>query len=191
MTAGISSADQILFTGTITQSVFDGTGAASNNPSLNLIQTGQTYTVTLDFADSIDVPGAFTIATTSFAVPSAPAIESGFSTGTLTVTADGANYDVSLLACLTSGSNCAVGNQLNANFRILAASLTSVNAPATGLDPPHPLDLLEDDGVTDLQGTIANYSYIGGSSIPEPGSVLLVSSVVAVILFQLERKKNV
>ena len=191
MTAGISSADQILFTGTIAQSVLDGTGPASNNPSLNLIQTGQTYTVILDFAGSISGPGAFNITTTSFAVPSAPAIESGFGAGTLTVTANGANYELSLLACLTSGSNCAVGNQLTANFRILAASLTSMNAPATGLDPPHPLDLLEDDGVTDLQGTIANHSYLGVAGVPEPGSVLLVSSALAAILIQMKRKKNV
>lgn len=173
-------ADTIAFGGNITQSTQDGTGPAVNNPLLNTIQDLQAYTVTLSFGGSITGPGTYTGSSLMFSVPAAPATESSFGSISLTVSANGAFDDLSLLGCLTTGGGCFVGNQLTANFRISAALLNSQNIPAIGLDQPHPLDLLEDDGTTDIQGSITTYSYTGpASTVPEPSSIPLFVTVLA------------
>ena len=75
------------------------------------------------------------------------------------------------------------GNQLDASFRIPSASLNSLNVAAPGLDPPHPLDLLEDDGITDIHGSITSYSYTGSASVvPGPASLAMLSGGLAVLL---------
>src|SRR5215510_557101 len=150
--ANVAFADIISFGGAITQSTPDGTGPAVNNPSLNNILDLQTYLVTLMFTGSITAPGTYNLTggSLTFSVPSAPASEASFGSLSLTITANGGFDDFSFLGCLTTGSGCLVGNQLDANFRILATGLNSQNVTATGLDPPHPLDLLEDDGTTDI-----------------------------------------
>ena len=75
------------------------------------------------------------------------------------------------------------GNQLDASFPIPSASLNSLNVAATGLDPPHPLDLLEDDGMTDIHGSITSYSYTGSASVvPEPASLAMLGGGLAVRL---------
>jgi hypothetical protein len=155
-------AGTIVLTGQITQSVQDGTGPAVNNPSLNNIVDLEAYTLTLVFPLS---PGTYNLtgSTARFSVPAAPASEMSFGAISLTISANGPFDDFSLLACLTTGSGCAFGNQLNANFEILASMISSQNVMTTGLDQPHPLDLLEDDGITDIQGSITSYS-----SVPEP-----------------------
>ena len=179
LTVGPHEADAatITFSGIITQSTQDGTGPAVNNPSLNNIQDLQAYTVTLAFAGSITAPGMYNLTGSSltFSVPAAPAMESSFGSISLTITANGGFDDLSLLGCLTTGSGCLVGNQLSGNFRIPAALLNSQNVAAIGLDPPHPLDLLEDDGTTDIHGSITSYSYTGSASaVPEPTSAILL-----------------
>src|SRR4029077_112787 len=128
-----------------TQSTQDGTGPATNNTSLNDIQDFQTYTVTLVFLGSIAGPGTYNLTGSAlmFSVPSAPATETGFSSTSLTVTPNAGFDEISLLGCLSSGSGCIFGNQLDANFRIPIAMLNSQNVSAVGLDQPHPLDLLE------------------------------------------------
>src|SRR5204862_994032 len=117
----------ITFGGVITQSTQDGTGPAANNPSLNNIQDLQAYIVTLVFAGSITAPGTYNLtgASLTFGDPIAAATESSFGSISLTVSADGIFDDLSLLGCLTPGSGCPFGNQLDANFKILAANLNS------------------------------------------------------------------
>jgi len=163
-------ADEVSVSGTITQSTADGTGPAVNNPSLNNIADGDTYTVTLDFAGSITTTGTYDLTGASlvFSDPAAPATESSFDAIGLTVAADGASDDISLLGCLTTGDGCLEGNFLAMNFAIPAGDLNSPDAPASPIPALTPLDLEEDDGVTDIQGGVANYSYT-----PEPSSLTL------------------
>jgi hypothetical protein len=188
-------AETITFSGLITQSTQDGTGPAMNNPSLNDIQDLQAYSVTISFLNPITAPGMYDLSGSSmmFSVPAAPAAEISFGSIILAVSADGAFDDISLLACLTTGSDCAVGNQLTANFQILATALNLQNVTATGLDQPHPLDLLEDDGVTDIHGTISSYSYTSTSPVPEPSTLLLFTLGAAGLVFGrcTQRRKQI
>jgi hypothetical protein len=190
---GYASADTLTFGGTITQSTQDGTGPAVNNPGLNNVLDGDAYTASLDFTGSVHGPGTIDLTGSSltFSDLSVSAIETSFASISLSVSPDAGFFDLSLLGCLNTGSSCAAGNQLNANFQIPMIDLNS-EAPvaATGLDQPHPLDLLEDDGGTDIQGTIAVYSYRGSASaVPEP-SFLFVLCVTAVVLLWLQRQRN-
>ena len=101
----------------------------------------------------------------------------------LSITLNAGFDEFSLLGCLTTGMSCAAGNQLDANFKILATMLNSQNVAAIGLDQPHPLNLLEDDSTTDIQGTIASYSYSGPTSaVPEPSSAVLLGCALAALL---------
>jgi hypothetical protein len=171
----LSYAGTISWSGSVTESTEDGTGPAVNNPSLNGIFDFQAYSVTLSFTGSIATPGTYnnlTGATLTFTDASASATEAGFASVFLTIAANGGFDDFSVLGCLTAGSGCAFGNQLDSTFRIPAAGLnSSQNVTATGLDQPHPLDLLEDDGTTEIQGIITVYSYTGSSPAPEPSSL--------------------
>jgi len=171
----------LTFSGSITQSVPDGTGPAQNNTSLNNIADTEAYSVALLFAGDITTTGTYTLLSGLFQVPSAPAAESDFASLQLTITANGANDEFSLLGCLNSGSGCALGNELTANFSIPAALIGGSSVAATGLDQPHPLDLLEDDGGTDIHGTITQYSYQGTSATPEPASATLFAAAAAVL----------
>ena len=173
--ANVAEADTITFGGLISQSTPDGTGPALNNPTLNNIKDLQPFSVALTFPGSITAPGTYSGSTLAFSVPLAPASETSFSSISLTITANGSNDVFSLLGCLSSGSGCGAGNQLDANFEIPAAMLNSQNVAAVGLDQPHPLDLLEDDSTTDIQGSITSYSQ---TSTPEPSSVALVGCVL-------------
>ena len=180
--ANLAFAGIISFSGAIIQSTQDGTGPAVNNPGLNNIQDLQSYLVTLTFTGSITAPGAYNLTggNLTFSVPTAPASEASFGSLSLTITANGGFDEFSFLGCLTTGSGCLFGNQLDANFRILATGLNAQNVAATGLDQPHPLDLLEDDGITDIHGTITSYSYTGGvSAVPEPSFTVLLSCLLA------------
>lgn len=175
---GNAAADQITFSGVISQSTQNGTGPAVNNPSLNLILTGDAYSVTINFPGVITAPSPVPLDLTgsmvTFVDTTVSVTESSFGLISLSVLANGANIDFSLLACLTTGSDCGVGNFLSANWRIPTADLNStVPVIAVGLDQLHPLDLLEDDGITDIQGTIDSYSYQFANPIPEPSSLVL------------------
>ena len=195
--AAPATADTITINGQITQSTSDQTGPAVNNPSLNDIQDSQPYTLLLTFLGSITNPGLYSTtggtlpgASLVFSVPAAPSTENSFGPISLSITANGSFDDVSLLGCLTTGSDCFAGNQLTANFRIPATDLNSLNVPATELDQPHPLDLLEDDSTTDIQGSITTYSYARVTAVPEPapaGPLALVLASLAAVAMKSSR----
>jgi hypothetical protein len=188
--ARAARADTITLRGTVTQSSQDGTGPAINNPSLNNIADLQAYSVSLDFTGVVTSPGVYNLTGSSltFNVPTAPAIEASFGLISLTITQNAGFAEFSLLGCLLSGTGCFVGNQLDANFKIPIALLNAQNVAAIGLDPPHPLDLLEDDGVMDVHGTIATYSYVSASSaVPEPSSWMLLGSGVIFLAALIRR----
>lgn len=176
----------------------DGTGPAANNPPLNNIADGDAYTVTLDSPSSISGPGAFNPvsgATLTFADGTAGAAENSFVSVYLTVSEDSnpALYDISLLGCLATGSRCAAGNYLSATFSVAAANFTSLGVPAgliPGLFPS--LDLLEDDGVTDIQGSVTSFSNSSPSRVtPEPSSASLIASFAALLtLHSIQTKRG-
>jgi hypothetical protein len=57
-----------------------------------------------------------------------------------------------------------------------------MNVSATGLDQPHPLDLLENDGATDIHGSITSYSNTGSvNAVPEPSPDVLLACVLAAL----------
>ncbi len=181
--ANVAIADIITIRGAITLSPSVGGVLAMNNPTLNAIADGDAYMVTLNFMGSLGFPSPshFLTGTLTFNDINHPlATESSFSTINITVAADGSFADFTLLGCLTTGV-CSQGNQLSASFQIPSASVHSQNVTATGLDQPHPLDLLEDDGGTDIHGTITNYSYTGASPVPEPSSLFLLGGALAVL----------
>jgi hypothetical protein len=46
-----------------------------------------------------------------------------------------------------------------------------------------PLDLLEDDGVTDIHASVTRYSYAPAAAVPEPSAfVMLASGFIAIAL---------
>lgn len=180
--ASVAAAGAITFGGQITQSTQDGTGPAGNNIALNNIQDLQTFLVTLVFPGSITAPGTYAGTSLTFSDPAAPASETSFGSSSLTITANGGFDDFSLLGCLTTGSGCLVGNQLDASFRISAAMFNSLAVTATGLDLPHPLDLLEDDGTTDIQGTITTYSNSSAAAVPEASSLSLFGGGLGLLI---------
>lgn len=123
---GRAAAEEITFGGAITQSIQDGTGPAINNPSLNGIKDGDFYTVTLDFSGPFTSPGAYDPlagATLTLTDAAAGASESAFNLISLSVLPDAGFADISLLACLSTGSACDQGNELN--FEIPAVQLNS------------------------------------------------------------------
>lgn len=188
---GIVRADGITVTGSITQSTADGTGPAVNNPSLNAIADGDSYTLTLDFAGAVAAAGTFDLTggTLTLSDPGAPSTEDEFTSISLTVSPDGASDDLSLFACLSTGSGCTVGNSLSMNFAIPSTDLSAVGAPAStisGLSPA--MDLLEDDGTTDIQGDVSSYSYV--ASTPEPMSLVLFSLGLLVIGLTHRRRRS-
>jgi hypothetical protein len=189
--AATSQAGTITIEGLIKQSIADGTGPASNNFALNSIADLSPYILTLSFAGSIAAPGTFHPDSLSFDVASAPADESAFSSITLTVTLNAGFDEFSLLGCLTSGSACDQGNYLTANFKVPTASLLLQNVVTTELDQPHPMDLLEDDGITDIQGSITRYSNTGSAPVPEPAAAGLIGAALGLMWLVGRRKRRI
>jgi len=178
-------ADTVTFGGLITQSTSDGTGPAVNNPGLNAILDGDAYSITLNFTGSITGAGTFALSGVGmvFIDPSAAAIESAFSSVSFSVAPSGSSDQLSLLGCLTTGSGCLFGNYLALNFMIPSAGLNLQNVTASSIPGLTPLDLPEDNGTTDIQGTVTSYSYLpqeGMSTVPEPGTMLLLASGILI-----------
>ena len=181
LSAGFGSmvhADTISVGGTITQSSQDGTGPAFNNPSLNNIVDSDAWRLSLAFDGTVIAPGTYNSlpgATLTIGDATAGAIESDFGFTSLTIAQVGGFDQFSLFGCLNTGGGCFVGNQISVSFQIAATDLNSFHALAVGLDQQHPLDLLEDDGTTDIQGSITSYSYAAQSSpVPEPSALSLL-----------------
>ncbi len=177
----------IITGGLISQSTSDGTGPPVNNPSLNNVNDGDAYQLALNSLNPIVSPGLYNTPdlTLSFVDLSAGASETAFSSVSLSVVADGSFFDISLLGCLATGSGCNVGNELDANFRIANTDLQSASAAAfliPGLNPS--LDLLEDDGVTDIQGSVTSFS---NASAPEPSAIGLVAVGLAILRIRKRR----
>ena len=173
-------ADVLTIGGTINQSTQDGTGPAVNNPSLNNIPDGALFTVDLSFNESITSPGTFDLTGLNlvFSVASIGAVEDNFNSASLTLTQFGALDQVSVLACLTTGSGCNQGNELDLNFAVPSGTLNQNNLAIQEIPGLLPFELLEDDGVTDIHGSLTNFS-----AVPEPSSVVFVAcGLIAVAL---------
>src|SRR5689334_15670981 len=75
----------LTLSGLITQSTFDGTGPAVNNPGLNSIQDGQAYTLAMNFATPVTAPGTYIPTSLVFDVPAAGATETSFGLLSMTI----------------------------------------------------------------------------------------------------------
>jgi hypothetical protein len=100
--------------------------------------------------------------------------ETDFTSGILAVFTSGSNAGFGASGCVGSGSGCNQGNSLSLSFQIPLASLNTINIPAQAIAGINPLDLLEDDGVTDIQGNVHSASFDSTASVPEPSALLLV-----------------
>jgi len=189
-------ADLVTVSGTITQSTQDGTGPAVNNPKLNDIPDGASYRIDLNFPGYINTPGTYNLTGANLVFSVAGMTEeSNFDFLSLTVTRSGSFEQIGLLACLTTGSGCNQGNALSLSFMIPAADLNSDNITGQEIPGLLPLDLLEDDGATDIHGLITGYSYSPPGSVPtdpvpEPAAVLLFGSSVAVMVANRLRDRS-
>jgi hypothetical protein len=107
-----------------------------------------------------------------------------------TMAVDGAFDDISLLDRVTTGSGCTVGNEPGANLRIPAANLNSENVAGQANFALTPLDLLEDDSVTDIHSSVNTYSYTGTASVPEPSPLFLLLAPLAWIVLRLRPSRT-
>jgi hypothetical protein len=184
-------ADILAVGGTINQATQDGTGPAVNNPTLNAIMDGASYTAVFDFTGSVLSPGTYNLTGSSvlLSVAGIGPIESQFGFVSLTDARSGSFAQFSILACLATGSGCNQGNELDLNFMIPLGNLSDQNVAAQAISGLLPFDLLEDDGATDIQGVVTSYSYTSASPIPEPSAFLLLgSSLVGIRLIRVKRR---
>lgn len=184
-------ADTIIIGGAINQSTQDGTGPAVNNPNLNNIMDDDVYTFELSFLGPITSPGTYDLAGLSalFAVTVPGVEESNFNSGSLTVGQSGGLDQIVILACLGTGSSCNQGNELDLSFSIPQAQLNSANTTPQGIVGLLPFDLLEDDGVTDIHGTVTSYSYGPLNVVPEPSPALISTFGFAAIVLRVSIRR--
>jgi hypothetical protein len=172
VTAG--SADTITLSG----SLFSvSLGPSIFNPSLNSAQFGDEFMLQFTVVPSLAGPGVYSMTGASFTDVTASASETAIQSGTLSVSAAGSDLVFSGFACVQSGS-CSTGNELDLNFSIPQSLLIS-SASTMSVFGLKDFELLEDDGATDLIGSLTRYQ-----AIPEPSSALLiVSGIIASFVF--------
>ncbi len=181
---GAADGATITLSGTITQSTADTSVPAVQNATLNSIADGDVYTALLSFGAAVEAPGMYNLIGLSFTDAMTGAAESAFLSGSLTMAQTGGSDEFSVLGCL---ADCALGNEIELEFTLPAAELNS-NGAATEIPGLPPLDLLEDGGSTDIQGTVQSYSYQGSTSgIPEPGALCLAG--ISLVAFGAARRK--
>jgi hypothetical protein len=181
-------ADNFTVSGEITQSVQDGTGPAVNNPDLNNLSDGATYTVSLTFDGSITSPGTYDLTGLTLVFSAGGVVEDSFSSASVTITQSGGFDQISVLGCLTTGSGCNQGNELDLNFQMPLGPLTG-NIAAQEIPGLLPLELLEDDGVTDIHGALADNT--APPAVPEPSAVILsVSGLLMMALTRIGRRSK-
>jgi hypothetical protein len=183
--------DMILITGTVTQDLADSGETAIDNPALNQINDGDSFTVALGFAGSASDSGLTGTSSVLFTDNTASVSENGFISGVMDVSLDSGEDQLSVLACLLDPVSCTQGNQLDLNFQIAAAGFNQSGVTAQfipGLTPA--LDLLEDGGNTEIQGSITGYSYIASTSaVPEPSTLPFAGEAMAWLIL-LARVRN-
>jgi hypothetical protein len=173
-------AGAIALGGFITQSTQDSGVPAAANPGLNNIVDGDAYSVVLNFTGGIASPGTYAL--TSVLFTDGTASENAFISGSLTITQAAGVERFSVLGCLIDASTCLLGNELDLNFQIPAAQLNQTGVAAQPIPGLLPLDLLEDGGSTDIQGSVTSYSYAAASQVPEPSTMGLIgASILALI----------
>lgn len=89
-----------------------------------------------------------------------------------------------------AGTACDTGNQLDVFFLLPALQINSAGSTSSVYGQKD-FELLEDDGATDLIGNLSTYSYNRVSAVPEPSTLLLLGSGVALLpLFGFRRRRR-
>jgi PEP-CTERM motif len=173
----------ITVTGVVTQDPADAGATAVANPSLNNVLDGDPFTVTLNFSGDITAAGGpFTLTSLLFSDPTAGASEGAFTSGSMTITQVSGMDQFSVLGCLVDPVSCFQGNELDLNFQIPTAGLNQTGLSAQFIPALLPLDLLEDGGGTEIQGSLSGYSYASTAQVPEPSTMLLFAASLAGLL---------
>jgi uncharacterized protein (TIGR03382 family) len=171
---GLAQAGSITLTGTITQSTADGTGPAVNNTGLNNIADGDLFKIVMNFTGLLSAPSTTNLTYISFTDLAPSAGENQFISGKLVITQSAGTDEFSLVACLIDQTTCLQGNQLALNFSLPSNQLQSGNAAPQTIPGLLPMDLLEDSGSTDIQGTLNTYAFREtAATTPEPAGVAL------------------
>ncbi len=146
----------------------------------------------LNLPSPITAPGSYDLTGSGvlFSIVPAGATENAFDFTSLTIAQSGGIDVFSLFACLSSGSGCSQGNELAMNFFIVATDLNANTTAAEAIPGLLPLDLLEDDGVTDIHGSVTTYSYAPPAGAPEPSTILEFSTAVAAIVLSRVRWRS-
>lgn len=175
--AARADANSVLLVGIITQSVQEGGAPAVANPSLNNVADGDQFAVTFDFMAPISSPGSFDLGSLTFTDLSAGVSESGFISGSMTLTQSGASTQFDVLGCLISASSCSTGNQLTLDFQMPTSQIAQSGVEVQPVPSLLMADLLEDNGATDIHGLLETYSYTGPAGpaqTPEPSTAALI-----------------
>lgn len=166
----------ITFTGAITQGIAELGGAPVANPTLASVTIGDPFTVTLSLPVSPGDSGTYPLAAILFTDTLQNVSESAFISGTLIITTDGTTDYLTVLACLIDSVSCAAGNQLALNLTIPFGKTTAAGVSAGAVPGLLPLDLLEDNGLTDIHGAITTYAFSApAAATPEPATALLAA----------------
>ncbi len=190
LASGVAQGTMITLGGTVTQSPQDGGATAVANPALNNVVDADAFTIQLSFAGPIGGPGAIPLTSVSFVDTTVSAYELGFISGTAVITTAGSMSQFAVVGCLISASSCLTGNQLALNFQVPTSSLTGSNISAQPIPALLAVDLLEDDGATEIQGTLSNYSYTGTTSTPEPSTLTMIAIGAGCLLLSRRRSGN-